>query len=573
MADRGPRVPDASTSAAAAASARARKRAALGTAIRVACAGVVAFAALLSAPCVCTAAVRIEGIDALTTAAGAELTVQMNGAVRYSTGIVATQDGRPDRIYLDLEGADVGAAPRLQALPAGPVRQVRAAQFTPTQARVVLDLAAPATYTVSTLDDPFRLLVHVAGDAGVADVGAGEMAAAGTSRRAFRLVADPTSAAAERAPSSGALARAGSPAAEDIRPAPLPPAVSPPPASPSLVSAADVERLREIAVARRTQSLSEDYVIGPDDLLEISVPDLTLPDGSAWRPPFHLVGAGPAPVAPAPGYANGVRVSASGDVTLPVLGSVPAAGYTPRGLERTLEDLLRREGILRRPEVHVFVVEYRSRVVSVIGAVARPGLYPLTGPEATISDMLWAAGGPTRDAGRIVDFAPAESPRPATASSARSDPRLSADLTSPISIDIQVLMQHRGDGANDPPARPGDVISLPLAGSVTVDGWVATPGAYPVTTGLSVTGAIAAAGGPQFPANLDVVEVVRNLGVGNPTRFQVNVKAVRAGRIDDVPVKDGDVVHVPMHVARVVPWAIWTAGRELIRIGGNVLLF
>jgi len=40
-----------------------------------------------------------------------------------------------------------------------------------------------------------------------------------------------------------------------------------------------------------------------------------------------------------------------------------------------------------------------------------------------------------------------------------------------------------------------------------------------------------------------------------------------------VPIADGDVVHIPTSVTRVVPWTVWTVAREMIQVGGNVLLF
>ena len=85
-------------------------------------------------------------------------------------------------------------------------------------------------------------------------------------------------------------------------------------------------------------------------------------------------------------------------------------------------------------------------------------------------------------------------------------------LEGPIFIDLETLLERQGDEMNDPPVRPRDVIKVSPAGSINVDGWVAKPGSYSVTRGLTVSGAIAAAGGHLFPADLDAVDVLRTSG-------------------------------------------------------------
>src|SRR5439155_15538659 len=115
--------------------------------------------------------------------------------------------------------------------------------------------------------------------------------------------------------------------------------------------------------------------------------------------------------------------------------------------------------------VSVQIAEYRSRVVAVIGSVERPGLYPLTRPPATLADLLWAAGGPAKEAGRAVEFAPAPD-------SAPSAPEGAAPVSAPIRADVELLLHapiDHGQGLN-PRVRPGDVITVSPAGSVLVDG-------------------------------------------------------------------------------------------------------
>ena len=114
---------------------------------------------------------------------------------------------------------------------------------------------------------------------------------------------------------------------------------------------------------------------------------------------------------------------------------------------------------------------------------------------------------------------------------------------------------------------------MTAAGSVLVEGWVEKPGSYPVTRGLTLGGAIAAAGGSQFSGDRSRTEVRRVAASGGSRTFEVDLDAIADGRAPDVPIADGDIVHVPASVARVVPWSMWTVAREMIHVGGSVLLF
>ncbi|HJQ84998.1 MAG TPA: SLBB domain-containing protein [Candidatus Binatia bacterium] len=313
------------------------------------------------------------------------------------------------------------------------------------------------------------------------------------------------------------------------------------------------------------------YRIGPDDLLEIRIPDLLEPNAVATAP-RGPDGSVPG-VAGAPTFAQGVRVSASGDVGLPLLGQIRADGLTPTDLEGEIARRLVQRGILRQPQVSVAVIEYRSRVVAVVGAVERPGVFPATRPGATVSDLIWAAGGPSKDAGRMVQLVPA-APSPSRDGHPPTDPNAIA-ARDPIRLDLEALLHAggAGNGAVAIPVRPGDVISVGPAGAVTVEGWVGKPGSYPVTRGMSLAGAVAAAGGPLFPADRSKARVQRANGDGAQQVLTVDLDAVGRNEATDLVMMDGDVVRLPASTPRLIPWGVWTVAKELVRIGGNVLLF
>jgi polysaccharide export outer membrane protein len=333
-----------------------------------------------------------------------------------------------------------------------------------------------------------------------------------------------------------------------------------------LTDPSDRARVEALVAQRSREPAIGGYRIGPDDLLEIRIPDLldTAAGGVAPRAGDGAV----APVAGAPVFAQGVRVSASGDVTLPLLGQVRAAGLSPTELERDIARGLVERNILRAPQVSVSVVEYRSGVVAVVGAVERPGVFPVTRPGATVSDLIWAAGGPTKDAGRVVQFTPA----PATASDHDGHAEVAP---TPIRLDLEALLNAPGNGREsaDIRVRPGDVISLRPAGNVTVEGWVVKPGSYPVTRGLTVSGAVAAAGGPNFAADRHHAQVQRVVGTSDQQLLTVNLDDIAKGKAPDLVMTDGDVVRLPASTTRLVPWGVWQIVSTMVRVGGNVLLF
>ncbi|MCW5889157.1 MAG: polysaccharide biosynthesis/export family protein [bacterium] len=321
-----------------------------------------------------------------------------------------------------------------------------------------------------------------------------------------------------------------------------------------VVSERDRERLQALAAERSGGDPRRGYRIGPDDLLEVRIPEL-LESGN--RGPAELSrGIVAATVPGVPTFTQGFRVGADGVITLPLLGPVRAEGLTTSELEALLAQRLVRADILRKPQVTVSLAEYRSGVVAVMGTVEKPGLYPVTRPGATIADVVWAAGGPTKEAGRIVAFTP-------------------AGQADPIRLDLETLIQPDSDEERRMNVRvaAGDVVSISPAGNVLVDGWVEKPGAYPVTRGLTLAGAIAAAGGNHFAADRRQAVVKRSVGPNEQKMYVVDLDAVASGAAPDMPLADGDVVSVPPSTARLIPWGMWKVTTGMVAIGASIPIF
>jgi len=117
-------------------------------------------------------------------------------------------------------------------------------------------------------------------------------------------------------------------------------------------------------------SASEDFVIGPEDVLDIKV----------WREPD---------------LSTKTVVRPDGKIGVTLLGDIQASGLTTRQLKETIASKLSR--LLEQPEVSVVIVEIHSQLVHLIGHVGRPGAYTLGGP-LTVVELLARAGGLTETA-------------------------------------------------------------------------------------------------------------------------------------------------------------------------------
>jgi polysaccharide export outer membrane protein len=86
------------------------------------------------------------------------------------------------------------------------------------------------------------------------------------------------------------------------------------------------------------------------------------------------------------------QVAPNGTINFPLLGAVKVEGLEPTEVATKLENELRDRDLLRDPHVSVYVREYASKRISVVGAVANPGAFPLE-PGMTVVQAISMAGG------------------------------------------------------------------------------------------------------------------------------------------------------------------------------------
>jgi len=247
------------------------------------------------------------------------------------------------------------------------------------------------------------------------------------------------------------------------------------------------------------------YRIGPGDLLEVKVFELEQ---------LNQV----------------VRVSEDGSLTLPLLGRVVVEGLTQDGLVNKLSGLLQAKYV-KNPQLTVFIKEYKSKQVAIIGAVEKPGNYELVGRK-NLLQVVSMAGGFTDLAANEI-FVLREGP---------------AGGSNAIAVDLKDLLVNGNQKLNIP-IEPNDVINVPVDKEIRVFvfGRVTQPGGlkFKISEKVTLLQAIAQAGGLAEGAKQSGVVITRKDKAGREQKIKVNLKDVISGRVKDVVLQEGDVVFVP----------------------------
>jgi polysaccharide export outer membrane protein len=301
-----------------------------------------------------------------------------------------------------------------------------------------------------------------------------------------------------------------------------------------------LEQLRQMLSKKGEGAGASDYRIGANDLLEINI--------------FE-----------APELNRSLRVSAGGEITMPLLGTVQSAGLTARELEKVLEDRLRQ--YMKDPHAGVFVSSIQSHPVSVAGAVKKPGVFQIQGAKSLL-EMLSMAEGLADDAGddvlvmrgaglrvgvsRLSDTPGTDTDRPSTSVEGASAPsasmhEIASTEKDTVRINLKNLLES-GDERFNIPVYPGDIVKVTRAGIVYVVGEVKKPGGFVLKTHeqMSVLKAIALAEGLTSTSAKGRTRIIRtNENTGEKTEVPVDLDKILAGKTPDPPLNSADIVFVP----------------------------
>jgi len=225
------------------------------------------------------------------------------------------------------------------------------------------------------------------------------------------------------------------------------------------------------------------------------------------------------------------RIGSDGNVYLPLIEYVHLADLTTEEAQALIERRLDDGGFVKHPHVSIFVDQYASQGASVLGQIARPGIYPILGQQR-LFDLISAAGGLTDKAGRGITI------------TRRADP--DHPITVPLARNITDHPE------SNIPILPGDTVVVRKADIIYVVGDVTHPSGFLMDTGhMTALQAIAMAGGPTKTAKLNSARIIRKTDQGM-TETTVELKKMLNAKTQDVQLEADDILFVPSSTGKML---------------------
>jgi polysaccharide biosynthesis/export protein len=258
--------------------------------------------------------------------------------------------------------------------------------------------------------------------------------------------------------------------------------------------------------------------IGPGDDLEISV--------------FGL-----------PELSQHVRVSNSGEVSLPLTGNLHLGRLSSSEAQALIERRLADGHFVNDPHVSVYVKDYTTEGISLMGEVNRPGVYSALGAHRLL-DLIETAGGLTNKAGRTVTIAHRDDPEnPITLT-------LSNDTAKTAANNIELL--------------PGDTIVVSKGGIIYVVGEVNRPGGFVIEENkITASMILAMAAGPTRTAVLNGTKMIRHTTEGLKD-IPLPLKKILEAKIPDIELQPDDIIWVPNSKTKGIANAIPSTAINLL---------
>lgn len=247
---------------------------------------------------------------------------------------------------------------------------------------------------------------------------------------------------------------------------------------------------------------------------------------------------------------DAVRVEGNGMIRMPLIETeIQAACLTEGELAKSIAT--RYTKYYRNLQVDVFIKEFHSRQIAIIGAVNDQGRFELQ-RRIRLLELLTYAKGPSPRAGQTINVVHSSAP---SLCKKDNDDEISAFASYRLSDTLL------GEPKANPYLEAGDIVTLPEADQVYVVGNVVMPLTIPLREPITVSRAIAMAGGTRQDTKKDKIRIVRQ-EPGAPTKKEmvVDLAAIEKRQAEDIQLQPNDIVDVPT-----------SAGRSLLRglIGGG----
>lgn len=342
----------------------------------------------------------------------------------------------------------------------------------------------------------------------------------------------------------------------------------------------DTSRLLAVKTLKKLPEFYENYRIGPEDVLEVSIFEWELREETK---------------------SVETRVSEDGVISLPVVGEMTVLDLTIEDVQAKIESRLRDWQIIPNPRVSVVVQQFRSKRVAVVGSVMDPGTYTLRRNVTTLLDILSLAGGPDARAGQVAYVILDIRPPQQSVSSTRSGedqtgkpevqkqdvagmqtvtlgPGIVEETKQPfgfpnvmpgkdvIAIDLYQLLE-LGDLSLNVLVGNGDVIFLPEAKRFYVIGYVRYNGSFALSKPTTILEGIAMAQGVRDEqASVKKCALKRKTPEGEII-IPLNLRAIAKGREPNIYLHPDDIIDVRQTGLRRAVLYVYEAVTRVLNFG------
>jgi polysaccharide biosynthesis/export protein len=272
------------------------------------------------------------------------------------------------------------------------------------------------------------------------------------------------------------------------------------------------------------------YRIGPGDVLDIRI---------YQRPTLSR---------------EGVRVEGNGMFRMPLLESeIQAACKTEGELAKDISTRYVR--FYKNLQVDVFIKEYHANQVAIIGAVNNQSRFELQ-RRIRLLELLTYAKGPAPKAGQTINIVHSTAP---SMCRTETEDEIAAFTSYKLADTLQ------GDPKANPYLEPGDIVTVPDADQVYVVGNVYTPLTIPLRDPITLSQAIAMAGGTKQDTKKDKIRIMRQEpGSLAKKEMIVDLSAIEKKQADDLALMPNDIVDVPLSTGKSLLRGLVTGGAQSV---------